>query len=119
MGVEFDDEAGIAAIVRAREAGFRFTHVRSADEVIAIHAERRRDGAVDTFTVRGPQEAYAARVRPEDTTAATPLWQRFGEPADVIDELLDLPAPGTPGAPAHPLRGPGDDLEGPWLPGLP
>ncbi|WP_019808908.1 hypothetical protein [Saccharomonospora halophila] len=74
---------------------------------------------MDTFTVRGPQEAYAARFRSGDRTGAAPVWQRLGEPADVIDDLLDLPAHGTPGAPAHPLLGPACDLDGPWLPGLP
>jgi hypothetical protein len=33
-GFDFDDEAGIEAIIRSREAGFRFTHMCSADEVV-------------------------------------------------------------------------------------
>lgn len=75
-GFDFDDEAGIETIIRSREAGFRFTHMCSADEVVAIHGERRHVGAVDVFLVRAVDEAYAAGSAPV-TTAGERLCGSF------------------------------------------
>ncbi|WP_298181208.1 hypothetical protein [Saccharomonospora sp.] len=91
----------------------------SADEVVAIHGERRHAGAVDAFLVRAVDEAYAARFRTSDYGSGMPLWQRSGEAADVINDLLDLPPHDSPGAPKRPLHGPGTDAGNLWFPGLP
>jgi hypothetical protein len=47
--------------------------------------------------VHGEHDALAARCRDESHPAV--VWHQAGATADVIAELLDLPAPGTRGAP--------------------
>lgn len=108
--------AGIAAIARATDAGFRFLHVRDANgEVIGIHAERRRSGAVDTFDVTDVDEAHATRYRVDDfgRTGGDPIWQTSGTVPEVINDLLALPPHGTAGAPSLARRA----RSGMWLPG--
>jgi hypothetical protein len=109
------EAAALAAIVRSRDAGFHFLHLRAEGEIAAIHAERWRGGAVDSYLVRAAREAYAARFRAEDygRSGGGPLWHTIGTAADVITELLALPAHGTPGAPVLALRAPSEL----WLPG--
>ncbi|TQJ04210.1 hypothetical protein FB471_3993 [Amycolatopsis cihanbeyliensis] len=92
--------------MRSREAGFQFTHLHNDGELTAIHAQRWRSGALDTYVVRSPTDAYAARFRAEERH---PLWQLGGPAAEVIEALLDLPAHDTTGAPTR-TRG------GLWLP---
>lgn len=102
-----DDEAAhLWAITRARNAGFRFLHLRDGIGITAIHAERHsRTGVVDTITLRARTEAVAARYRAEDyERAGNPLWQRIGTVVEVITDLLELPAHGRPGAPARTRR---------------
>lgn len=104
----------IAAIARARDAGFGFLHLRDGISITAIHAERHGRGVVETVTLRARTEAVAARYRIEDyQRGGQPLWQRTGTVAEVITELLELPAHGRPGAPAL-ARGASSAL---WLPG--
>lgn len=105
----------LAAITRTRARGFNFVHLRQGGEVIAIHGQRWQAGAVDTYLVRAPDEAIAARYRAEDygLTERGPLWQRCGAVAEVIAELLALPPHGAPGAPTLELR----DRTDLWLPG--
>jgi hypothetical protein len=109
------DAAAIAAIVRSRDAGFRFLHMRAKGEVAAIHAERWRAGAVDSYLVLAATEAYAARFRSEDygRSGGGPLWHTVGIAAEVITELLALPPHGTAGAPVLAHRA-SSEL---WLPG--
>ncbi|WP_216213095.1 hypothetical protein [Amycolatopsis aidingensis] len=102
------EQAAIDAIMRSREAGFCFTHLRDGGELTAIHAQRWRCGALDTYVVRSPTDAYAARFRAEDRH---PLWQLGGPATEVIEALLDLPAHGTDGAPTR-------TRSGLWLPPL-
>lgn len=110
-----DDTAHIHAIARARDAGFRFLHLRDGIGINAIHAERHSlTGVIETITLRARSEAIAARYRTEDhQRGGHPLWQRTGTVADIITELLQLPAPGEPGAPALAHRA-SSSL---WLPG--
>jgi catechol 2,3-dioxygenase-like lactoylglutathione lyase family enzyme len=105
----------LAAIALSVDAGFRFLHLPDAHGVVAIHAERRRYGAVDTFTFRAADEAVAARFRDDDYAAARsqPLWQRSGSVAEVVTELLALPPHGTSGSPALARRA----ASSLWLPG--
>ncbi|SFP82690.1 hypothetical protein SAMN05421810_103536 [Amycolatopsis arida] len=112
-----DDESQghLAAIARTCQRGFRFVHLRRNGEVAAIHGQRWRAGAVDTYLVLGPDEAVGARYRAEDYGMAgrAPLWQTTGSVADVIAELLALPPHGAPGAPRLAVR-PASAL---WIPG--
>jgi hypothetical protein len=106
----------LAAIAGTRARGFNFVHLRQGGELIAIHGHRWLAGAVDTYLVRAPDEAIAARYRAEDygLTERGPLWQRCGAVADVIADLLALPPNGAPGAPTLELRA-NSDL---WIPGI-
>lgn len=114
-GGDHGTDAAIAAIVRSREAGFHFLHLRADDEVVAIHAERWRAGAVDSYLVRAARDAYAARFRAEEygRSGGGPLWHTLGTAAEVITELLALPPHGSPGAPVLAHRAPSEL----WLPG--
>lgn len=98
-----EDSSAIAAIARARDAGFRFLHMRDGIGITAIHAERLGSGGVvETVTLRARTEAVAARYRGEDyDRGGDPLWQRTCTVADVITALLDLPTHGRTGAPTR------------------
>ncbi|MQA11477.1 MAG: hypothetical protein GEU98_23575 [Pseudonocardiaceae bacterium] len=89
---------GIAAIERTRELGFSFLHLRDEHgNVIGLHAERWRHGAVDLYALADQRDAVAARYRAEDyERAGDPLWQVTGTVANVIAELLALPPYGSP-----------------------
>lgn len=104
----------LEAIRASVAAGFLFRHLPSHRDILAVHGCRVRDGAVDMFITRGPEEAFGARYRLEDHGRANPplLWQQRGSVADVVTELLALPRHGSPGAPGVGRR-PCDDL---WLP---
>lgn len=111
-----DEEAPhIAAIKSSVLAGFRFLHLRAGDgaAVTAIHAERRRNGAVDSFTVQHMTEAIASRFRLDEYPCGDPLWQEHGTVADVVTALLNLPPHGAPGAPTLTRR----TSSSLWLPG--
>lgn len=104
MEVRFGSHLGvIAATVRA---GFRFRYLPSLAEIVAVQGFRVRGGAMDVYLVRAEDDALAARFRVEDLEDPTPqaIWHRRGSVADVVAELLELPAHGTPGAPVAPLR---------------
>ena len=106
----------IAALEQAVEGGFRFTSL--GDEpgaaVAALYGERWcRSGVVENIALRGMNEAIAARIRVEDYPHGDPLWQHPGTVAEVVTELLALPAHGVPGAPML-TRRPSSSL---WLPG--
>lgn len=97
-----EESPHIAALERAVETGFRFTSL--ADErgstITALYAERWcRENVVETIAVRGMEEAIAARMRVADYPRGDPLWQHLGTVAEVVAELLALPAHGTRGAP--------------------
>lgn len=79
-------------------AGFATVHHRDdGGEVIAIQAVRIRAGHIETVLIHGEHDAIAARCRDEPRPAV--VWHRAGSTADVIATLLDLPMPGTRGAP--------------------
>ncbi|GAB3494785.1 hypothetical protein [Amycolatopsis cihanbeyliensis] len=108
----------IAALRRAVRAGFVFRQLADADgvAVAALYAERRSpEGVVENLVVCGMTEAIARRLRTEDYPGGDPLWERTGTVAEVITDLLALPAHGSPGAPSL-ARRPSGSL---WLPGMP
>lgn len=104
----------IAAIRRAVLAGFHFLHLTNADgkEVAAIHAERIQSDIAETFLFSAADQAIASRFRIDDYPHGNPLWQQHGSVEDVITALLELPLPGSPGAPTRTQRR-ASDL---WLP---
>lgn len=61
---------------------------------------RQRGDFVDVLYVFGRTEARAARLL-DDTPGARGglVWERAGALADTVAALLELPAPGEPGAP--------------------
>lgn len=107
----------LAAIARARDAGFEFLHLHDGIGITAIRAERHSPaGVVETVTLCARTEAVAARYRIEDYhRGGHPLWERTGTVAEIITELLNLPAHGRPGAPTR-SRSASSSL---WRPGGP
>ncbi|GAA1245076.1 hypothetical protein GCM10009676_33710 [Prauserella halophila] len=116
-----DEEAPhLAALRRAVELGFRFRPLTVTPEdggvPAALYAERWcRYGVVENITVPSMDQTIARRLRTEDYPHGDPLWQHIGTVADVIHELLALPAHGFPGAPTL-ARRTSDSF---WLPGNP
>ncbi len=83
-----------------KRAGFGFlAHRDTHGEIITLQATRIRAGHIETVLIHDEHDALAARYRDEDE--ATVVWHQAGSTADVITELLDLPAPGTRGAPTR------------------
>ncbi|GAA4835868.1 hypothetical protein GCM10025787_14710 [Saccharopolyspora rosea] len=106
----------LEALAEAVRAGFRFLHLPSWDDVLAIQGMRVADGAMDVFLSYSATDALAARVAVENLDFhASPLslWEQRGAVADVLTELLALPPHGAPGAPVL-VTGRVRDL---WLPG--
>lgn len=86
-------------------AGFYFVLLRDVDnQIMAVHAERRDRGVVDTITAASLEQTVVTRIRVEDYPLGHPLWQSMGSVAEVIGELLELPPHGSPGAPVLALR---------------
>lgn len=89
------------ALDRVRDlvrAGFTgLLHRDAHGEIAAVQATRIRAGHIETVLICDEHDAIAARCRDDDHAAV--VWHRAGSTADVITELLDLPAPWTPGAP--------------------
>jgi hypothetical protein len=97
-----------AALDRVRDlvrAGFTgMLHRDEHGEIIAVQATRVRAGHIETVLICDEHDALAARCR-DDNDAAV-VWQQAGSTADVVAALLELPAPGTRGAPALARRAP-------------
>ncbi|WP_243789916.1 hypothetical protein [Saccharopolyspora gloriosae] len=100
-GVESSFLPHLAAIRASVRAGFRFQHLPSRDEVLAVYGFRASRGAMDTYVAHDRHDATAARYRLDelDQSSPKPLWERHGTVADVVYELLELPPHGTRGAP--------------------
>ncbi|MCI2423466.1 hypothetical protein MOQ72_39250 [Saccharopolyspora sp. K220] len=97
------------------QAGFRFLHLPSVGNVLAVQGMRVSHGAMDMFQASAADDAIAARFRIEDLELGSPpaVWHKRGPVADVVPALLELPPHDSPGAPR--LAGsPVSDL---WLPG--
>src|SRR2546421_447181 len=101
----------LEAIQASVRAGFRFRHLPGFDNVLAVQGFRVACGAMDVYLARAPDDSLAARFRIDDLEFGSPpaLWHRNGAVADVVTELLELPAHGTPGAP-NTARSPATDL---------
>ncbi|MCX2733299.1 hypothetical protein OOZ19_23905 [Saccharopolyspora sp. NFXS83] len=112
-GVESSYLPHLAAIRASVCAGFRFQHLPSRDEVLAVYGFRASHGAMDTYVAHDRHDATAARYRLDDLDHGSPRppWERHGNVADVVAELLELPPHGTRGAPGR--TGSTSEL---WLP---
>ncbi len=94
-----------------KRAGFGFLAHRDADgEILTLQATRIRAGHIETVLIHDEHDALAARCRDDERAAV--VWHQAGSTADVIAELLDLPAPGNRGAPDLGRRPPSEL----WLP---
>jgi hypothetical protein len=89
-------------LVRAGFTGI--LHRDEHGEIIAVQATRVRAGHIETVLICDEHDALAARCR--DDAHAAMVWHRAGSTADVITALLELPAPGTHGAPTLARRAP-------------
>jgi hypothetical protein len=98
----------VRELVRAGFAGI--AHRDERGEIVALQAVRLRAGHIETVLIYGEHEALAARCRDESRPAV--VWHRAGSTAEVITALLELPAPGTRGAPTLAGKTP----PGLWLP---
>ncbi|MQA16687.1 MAG: hypothetical protein GEV09_21905 [Pseudonocardiaceae bacterium] len=82
-----------------RRAGFGFlAHRDEHGEIVTLEATRIYADHIETVLIHDEHDALAARCRDEDDPAV--VWHRTGSTADVIADLLDLPAPGTRSAPS-------------------
>ncbi|WIY01847.1 hypothetical protein QRX60_48910 [Amycolatopsis mongoliensis] len=87
-----------------------FVPVVADGEVIEVRGARAwRTGWADAFLVRYVTDAMALRVAPKGGV----VWHTDGSLVEVVDSLIDLPLPGTPGAP-HLITGHSSLL---WTPG--
>ncbi len=94
-----------------RHAGFGFlVHRDARGEIATLQATRVRAGHIETVLIHDEHDALAARCR--DEPHPTVVWHRTGSTADVIAELLALPAPSERGAPSLVRAAP----SGLWLP---
>jgi hypothetical protein len=107
-----EERPHLAAIERAANAGFRPVRLAACP---VLFYERWQEAVVETCTVESITRAKAARWRIEDyeRRGNGPLWEASGAVADVIAELLSLPAHGTSGAPRFARPRP----SALWLPG--
>lgn len=85
---------GLRALV-ARD--FQFTHPRDGSgSLVAVIGIRVHGGVFDILQLFGENDADAARIPGDEPDVLFPnkvLWRTNGKAADVIDELLALPAP--------------------------
>ncbi len=95
-------------LVRAGFTGM--LHHDEHGEIVAVQATRVRAGHIETVLIHDEHDALAARCRDDDDAAV--VWHRTGSTADVITELLDLPAPYDRGAPTLVRRTPSEL----WIP---
>lgn len=110
-------EPHLGAIRASVRAGFRFRHLPSHSQMLALHGFRARSGVMDMYLARDVDDAFAARVRLQDLElprTPPPLWHDSGSVADVVLALLEIPEHGRPGAPVQPLHAPSEWL---WIPG--
>ncbi|GAB3489116.1 hypothetical protein [Amycolatopsis cihanbeyliensis] len=84
-------------LMELRDAGWMFLpHTDPDGELVEVRGVRAwpGTGSADALLVRYVTDAAALR-----SSADGVVWQREGGLVEVVDGLLTLPAPGTPGAP--------------------
>ncbi|MGW5644861.1 hypothetical protein ACWEV3_34725 [Saccharopolyspora sp. NPDC003752] len=114
--IDSTHRAAIEAVEASARAGFRFRHLPTLDNLLAVQGIRVSAGAMDMYMAEAPGKAIGARFRIEDLELdRTPpaLWHRHGPVPDVVFGLLELPPHGSPGAPTLARSCP----SGLWVPG--
>ena len=83
------------------ERGFFFQHITDDDgEILVIVGSYGWHGFYDRIHIWGEAEAVAARERSDHRPfSGNVVWTVDGATADVARAVLELPAPGTRGAP--------------------
>ncbi|GAA4840232.1 hypothetical protein GCM10025787_21320 [Saccharopolyspora rosea] len=92
----------IEALETSVRHGFRFQHLPNIGEIAEVLGFRVERDTIDVFRARSAEDALGARFRVEDLehgSSPAALWHRSGPVAEVIAELLALPAHGIRGAP--------------------
>ncbi len=102
----------LAALVRLRDAGWKFIAVPDEHGRPAEHDGVRAwpGGWVDGIRITSSTNVLGIRVSPDEPPAIT--WDRTGTLEQVVNALLELPAPGDRFAPRF-ARGSASGL---WLP---
>jgi hypothetical protein len=93
--------------------GWRFLHQESEPGVVVLIQGVRvwPDESADALGVRGQTDAQATRTNPDGDV----VWEREGDLAYVVEQLIELPPPDDPRAPRLVIR---SRLPQIWLPGL-
>ena len=94
-----------------RDAGWRFRHLTDDDgQLYGLVVARHWPGHTDALWIYGRTDTHAVRLLADAPGARGGLvWERTGTLADTAAALLELPAPGQPGAPAL-IRAPAPSL---------
>lgn len=88
-------------LVDLLRAGWQLLPVSSGGELVEVRGVRVwPDETVDAITMRFTTDAAGLR---RDRSGDV-VWKRAGDLADVVNELLALPAPSNPAAPRQALR---------------
>ena len=85
-----------------RDAGWRFRHLTDDDGTLyGLVGARHWPGHTDALWIYGRTDTHAVRLLTDAPGARGGLvWERSGALANTAAALLELPAPGHPGAPA-------------------
>lgn len=96
-----------------RDCDWTLQPIRSVGGDVELVAGARvwPDGWNEAIAIWDTTNVRAFRYNPDGGE----VWSREGTLVDVIDSLIDLPAPGEPGAPTL-VKG---RVNGLWLPGMP
>lgn len=91
----------LKGLARLRERGWRFLHLDDEHgEPTGIIGTRERSGCTEVLWILGPEETRAVRMLGRGTGDRGDLvWKVEGPLAQTVPALLELPAPGEPGAP--------------------
>jgi hypothetical protein len=101
-----EEQPHIDAICRAVLLGFDQLPLPDAP---VVFYSRQLESVVETIQIVSMDEAIAARWNAHEYVRrfdrfSPPVWQQHGTVAEVIELLLELPPPDTPGAPTLGLR---------------
>ncbi|MDQ3577559.1 MAG: hypothetical protein M3443_08140 [Actinomycetota bacterium] len=94
----------LAELVAIREAGWNFHLLGGNDDLVGIAASRSREQYTDALFVFDRTHIVANRLV-SDAYGGGIVWMKEGSDLqEIARELLDLPAPGEPGAPSLVIR---------------
>ncbi len=92
----------LARLYEFRDAGWRFLPITDDDgQLEGFVGTRHWPGHTDALWIYDRTDTLAVRLLAEAPGARGGLvWQRSGALADTVAAMLELPAPGDPGAPS-------------------